>query len=94
MPDVTQRMLTRQLRELEDDQVVNRKIYAEVPPKVEYSLTNFGKTLEPVLRMIQAWGVEYIGQITQIRKQYAQELTPNLTPGKIKTPPSNRPNQS
>jgi len=94
MPDVTQRMLTRQLRELEDDQVVNRKIYAEVPPKVEYSLTNFGKTLEPVLRMIQAWGVEYIGQITQIRKQYAQELTPNLTPGKIKTPPSNRPNRS
>lgn len=94
MPDVTQRMLTRQLRELEDDQVVNRKIYAEVPPKVEYSLTNFGKTLEPVLRMIQVWGVEYIGQITQIRKQHAQEHTPNLTPGKIKTPPSNRPNQS
>ena len=73
MPDVTQRMLTRQLRELEDDQVVNRKIYAEVPPKVEYSLTDFGKTLEPVLRMIQGWGVEYIGQITQIRKQHTQE---------------------
>lgn len=73
MPDVTQRMLTRQLRELEDDQIVNRKIYAEVPPKVEYSLTDFGKTLEPVLRIIQGWGVEYIGQITQIRKQRIQE---------------------
>jgi len=73
MPDVTQRMLTRQLRELEDDQIVNRKIYAEVPPKVEYSLTDFGKTLEPVLRMIQGWGVEYIGQISRIRKQHAQE---------------------
>lgn len=73
MPDVTQRMLTRQLRELEDDQIVNRKIYAEVPPKVEYSLTDFGKTLEPVLRMIQGWGVEYIGQITQIRNQHAKE---------------------
>lgn len=73
MPDVTQRMLTRQLRELEDDQIVNRKIYAEVPPKVEYSLTDFGKTLEPVLRMIQGWGVEYIGQISRIRKQHAQK---------------------
>lgn len=73
MPDITQRMLTRQLRELEDDQIVNRKIYAEVPPKVEYSLTDFGKTLEPVLRMIQGWGVEYIGQISRIRKQHAQE---------------------
>jgi DNA-binding HxlR family transcriptional regulator len=70
MPDVTQRMLTRQLRELEDDQIINRKIYAEVPPKVEYSLTDFGKTLEPVLRMIQGWGVEYLGKITQIRKQH------------------------
>lgn len=73
MPDVTQRMLTRQLRELEDDQIVNRKIYAEVPPKVEYSLTDFGQTLEPVLRMIQGWGVEYIGQIAKIRKKYAKE---------------------
>jgi DNA-binding HxlR family transcriptional regulator len=73
MPDVTQRMLTRQLRELEDDQIVNRKIYAEVPPKVEYSLSDFGKTLEPVLRTIQGWGVEYIEQITQIRKLHAQE---------------------
>jgi DNA-binding HxlR family transcriptional regulator len=73
MPDVTQRMLTRQLRELEDDQIVNRKIYAEVPPKVEYSLTDFGQTLEPVLRMIQGWGIEYIGQITKIRKKLAKE---------------------
>jgi DNA-binding HxlR family transcriptional regulator len=73
MPDVTQRMLTRQLRELEDDQIVNRKIYAEVPPKVEYSLTDFGTTLEPVLHMIQSWGVQYIGQITEIRKQHSQK---------------------
>lgn len=71
MPAVTQRMLTRQLRELEADQVVERKVYAEVPPKVEYSLTEFGRTLEPVLRTLQGWGANYLEQITQIRKARA-----------------------
>lgn len=71
IPGVTQRMLTRQLRELEDDQIIERKIYAEVPPKVEYSLTEFGKTLEPVLRMLQGWGSQYLGEITRIRKEHA-----------------------
>ena len=73
MPAVTQRMLTRQLRELEADQVVERKVYAEIPPKVEYSLTEFGKTLEPVLRMLQGWGMNYLEQITRIRKARAQD---------------------
>lgn len=68
MPSVTQRMLTRQLRELEKDQVVTRKVYAEVPPKVEYSLTEFGKTLEPALQMLQGWGSEYLEKITRIRQ--------------------------
>jgi DNA-binding HxlR family transcriptional regulator len=76
MPAVTQRMLTRQLRELEADRVVERKVYAEVPPKVEYSLTEFGKTLEPVLRTLQGWGVNYLEQITQIRKARAQDYAP------------------
>jgi DNA-binding HxlR family transcriptional regulator len=71
MPDVTQRMLTRQLRELEADQVVGRTVYAEVPPRVEYSLTEFGRTLEPVLRTLQKWGREYLARITEIRRQYA-----------------------
>jgi DNA-binding HxlR family transcriptional regulator len=71
MPAVTQRMLTRQLRELEADQVVERKVYPEVPPKVEYSLTGFGKTLEPVLRTLQGWGTRYLEQITRIRKARA-----------------------
>jgi DNA-binding HxlR family transcriptional regulator len=59
------------LRELEADQVVARKVYPEVPPKVEYSLTAFGRTLEPVLRTLQGWGVNYLEQITQIRKERA-----------------------
>jgi DNA-binding HxlR family transcriptional regulator len=71
LPDVTQRMLTKQLRELEADQIVARRIYPEVPPKVEYSLTAFGQTLTPVLKVVQKWGVEYLDRITAIRKENA-----------------------
>ncbi len=57
---ITQRMLTNQLRELETDQVVKRKVYAEVPPRVEYSLTPYGRTLEPVMIAMRDWGAEHI----------------------------------
>jgi DNA-binding HxlR family transcriptional regulator len=67
VPGVTQRMLTRQLRELEDDRIIERKVYAQVPPKVEYSLTDFGRTLEPLLRGLQGWGAAYLEKITEIR---------------------------
>jgi len=63
LPGITQRMLTRQLRELEADNVVSRKVYAEVPPKVEYSLTNLGCSLQPVLDAIHQWGVAYLDSI-------------------------------
>ncbi|NRD80024.1 helix-turn-helix transcriptional regulator [Bacillus sp. BRMEA1] len=63
MPDITQRMLTLQLRELEKDGVVHREIYKEVPPKVEYSLTDFGRTLEPIIRLIRDWGERYNHEI-------------------------------
>ena len=56
---VTQKMLTQQLRELERDGLVNRKVYAEVPPRVEYSLTDLGRTLEPTLRQLCDWGRAY-----------------------------------
>ena len=56
LPEVTQRILTLQLRELERDGVVNRTVYAEVTPKVEYSLTEFGKSLEPILLQMANWG--------------------------------------
>jgi DNA-binding HxlR family transcriptional regulator len=58
--DVTQRMLTKQLRELEDDGLIIRHVYAEVPPKVEYSLTEKGETLRPVLLALKDWGVEHV----------------------------------
>lgn len=58
-PKITQRMLTLQLRELERDGVVHRKIYNEIPPKVEYSLTEFGRTLAPIILLMRDWGIEH-----------------------------------
>ena len=57
---ITQRMLTNQLRELEAAKVVARQVYAEVPPKVEYSLTDYGRTLEPVMIAMRDWGAEHM----------------------------------
>lgn len=56
LPNVTQRMLTNQLRELETDGLIARKVYAQVPPKVEYSLTPRGHSLQPVMAALKAWG--------------------------------------
>ncbi len=56
---VTQRMLTKQLRELEEDGLISRKVYAEVPPKVEYRLTEKGKSLRPILLALEKWGGRY-----------------------------------
>ncbi|MGI9507484.1 MAG: winged helix-turn-helix transcriptional regulator [Geminicoccaceae bacterium] len=55
---VTQRMLTKQLRELEADSLVKRKVYPVVPPKVEYSLTERGESLRPIIMALREWGVE------------------------------------
>ncbi len=56
---ITQSMLTSQLRELEDDGIINRKIYAEIPPRVEYTLTEFGLTLSPIILSMADWGKQY-----------------------------------
>jgi len=60
-------MLTRQLRELEADRIIHRQVFAEVPPRVEYCLTEFGETLSPVLSALQQWGNRYLQQLTRIR---------------------------
>lgn len=60
LPNITQRMLTRQLRELESDGLVNREVYPQVPPKVEYSLTEQGQSLVPIIMALKGWGEEKI----------------------------------
>jgi DNA-binding HxlR family transcriptional regulator len=71
LPNVTQRMLTRQLRELERDGVIYRKVYAEVPPRVEYSLTPFGLSLKPILLMMSDWGEQYHDKIKKLKTRTA-----------------------
>lgn len=57
---LTQKMLTQHLRELESDYLVSRKVYNEVPPKVEYSLTELGLSFMPVLKQMEEWGIHYM----------------------------------
>jgi len=63
IPGITQKMLTKQLRELEKAGLVNRKVYPEVPPKVEYSLTELGKSLKPVFDAMHRWGITYMERL-------------------------------
>ena len=74
MPDITQRVLTLQLRELERDGIINRKIYHEIPPKVEYSLTPFGETLKPIVNLLRDWGGTYEEELLMNRESYDKEL--------------------
>lgn len=73
MPTVTQRTMTLQLRELESVGIIRREVYAVVPPKVEYSLTELGRTLEPILRLMLAWGVEHMGEVERATKAVSIE---------------------
>lgn len=61
--NVTQRSLTLQLRELEQHGILKREVFAEVPPRVEYSLTDFGRTLGPVLHAMKVWGDSYVAHV-------------------------------
>ncbi|HSB47750.1 MAG TPA: helix-turn-helix domain-containing protein [Candidatus Bilamarchaeum sp.] len=59
IPEITEKMLAQQLKELEKDSVISRKVYPQVPPKVEYSMTKYGKTLQPVIGAMCEWGMEH-----------------------------------
>lgn len=62
IPQITKKMLTQQLRELESDEIINRYVYHQVPPKVEYSLSDTGESLREVLDIMCAWGVKRINK--------------------------------
>lgn len=71
IPDITEKMLSLQLRELEKDGLVHRHVFAEVPPKVEYSLTELGTTLLPLLEATSAWGrmmAKKFGKIKEVER--------------------------
>ena len=59
LPGITQRMLTKQLRALEEDDLITRKVYAEVPPRVDYELSETGLRLRPVIDALKAWGEDH-----------------------------------
>ncbi|HXW63317.1 MAG TPA: helix-turn-helix domain-containing protein [Candidatus Acidoferrales bacterium] len=68
IPDSTKKMLTKHLRELERDDVIRRKVFAQVPPHVEYSLTRHGQSLRPILRLMSAWGQRHRSRYGARRK--------------------------
>jgi DNA-binding HxlR family transcriptional regulator len=77
VPHATQKMITQQLRELERDGVVSRKVHAVVPPKVEYALTSYGNTLKPVLNAMCEWGVMHRKQQASRRSRGKSVVLPS-----------------
>jgi len=69
-PSLTQRILAQQLKELERDGIVHREVYREIPPKVEYSLSEMGQSLEPVLRALRQWGADHVNAVITNREEF------------------------
>ena len=65
IPEIRRAYLTQQLRELENDKIIHREVYKVVPPKVEYSLTEYGKSLKPILKQLYLWGEIHKDKATQ-----------------------------
>jgi DNA-binding HxlR family transcriptional regulator len=59
---ITQKMLTQQLREMEEDGIIHREVYLQVPPKVEYSLTPLGESLKPIIESMHEWAVRHLDE--------------------------------
>jgi len=85
IPDASRRVLNIQLKELENHELVFRTIYPVMPPKVEYSLTEFGKTLIPVIQVIGLWGDEHQDQLTRVIIGTYQDKYDSLDTSLLKT---------
>lgn len=70
IPDISSKVLSKELKNLEADDLVNRKMYAEIPPRVEYSLTERGQSLIPVLQPLIKWAIENMKPIKKSRSKY------------------------
>ncbi|WP_170007223.1 winged helix-turn-helix transcriptional regulator [Bacillus fonticola] len=66
IPEITKKMLTTQLRELEYHDIVHREIYPVIPPKVEYSITEYGKGMTPLLEAMNSWGLSHIQHLNEL----------------------------
>lgn len=75
IPQITQKMLTQQLRELEHDQIINRIVYQQVPPKVEYELSEYGSSLNQILTSLCSWGEGHINKMQERESEIAETLT-------------------
>ncbi|MBP1989950.1 winged helix-turn-helix transcriptional regulator [Paenibacillus eucommiae] len=73
MPDITQRMLTMHLRELEEQDIILRVVYPQIPPKVEYSITEYGRSLEPILDSMHQWGYAHLERMKKKEEQLAAD---------------------
>ncbi|PZA12351.1 transcriptional regulator [Rhodopseudomonas palustris] len=83
MPGVTQRMLTKQLRALEEDGLIRREVFAEVPPRVEYELSEIGESLRPVIDALKRWAEEH-----RVRQQQPAPLAAESTPETAEAEPA------
>ena len=72
IPDITKKMLTSQLRELEYHDIVHREIYLQIPPKVEYSITAYGAKITPLMEAMNAWGTEHVQHLNEL---YGEDRT-------------------
>ncbi|CAN2532424.1 MAG TPA: helix-turn-helix domain-containing protein [Methylosinus sp.] len=92
---ITQRTLTQQLRDLERDRMISRRVYAEVPPRVEYSLTDRGRSLEPVLGLLFDWGVDNVlaekATASKARAPRRSAADPTSAGRSVKSPAAPRP---
>jgi DNA-binding HxlR family transcriptional regulator len=61
---ISQKVLTQNLRSMEEDGIIERKIYAEVPPRVEYYLSDLGNTLRPIMNVMEKWGLDYLDRVS------------------------------
>ena len=78
IPDITKKMLTQQLRELEYHDIIHREVYRQIPPKVEYSITEYGQRMTPLLQAMNDWGVAHIDHLNELYGE--EEPTVSLEP--------------